>query len=95
MIKAVELIVFIVLLFFSFFLGVKYSDSIKNNVVWLQTKSDDDVELPDLSNEPETNQEDLTQNPDSPPSDNIQPAEQQFNEPVDNSYEGDPSVRRE
>ena len=52
MIKTVEIIVIIALLIFSFFLGVKYSDSIKSRMSWLETQDEQEVELPDLSNEP-------------------------------------------
>lgn len=52
MIKTVEVIVIIALLIFSFFLGVKYSDSIKSRMSWLETQDEQEVELPDLSNEP-------------------------------------------
>ncbi|MBM3590410.1 MAG: hypothetical protein FJX30_03425 [Alphaproteobacteria bacterium] len=51
MIKTVEVIVIIALLIFSFFLGVKYSDSIKSRMSWLETQDEQEVELPDLSNE--------------------------------------------
>lgn len=51
MIKSVEIIVIIALLIFSFFLGVKYSDSVKNQMSWLKTQDEQEVELPDLSNE--------------------------------------------
>lgn len=52
MIKTIELIVVATLLVFSFFAGVKYSDSIKNHASWLfETKDEEEVELPDLSNE--------------------------------------------
>ena len=51
MIKTVEVIVIIALLIFSFFLGVKYSDGIKSRMSWLQTQDEQEVELPDLSNE--------------------------------------------
>lgn len=52
MIKTIELIVVITLLIFSFFAGVKYSDSVKNHASWLfETRDEQEVELPDLSNE--------------------------------------------
>ena len=51
MIKAVEVIVIIALIIFSFFLGVKYSESIKSHMSWLENQDEQEVELPDLSNE--------------------------------------------
>jgi hypothetical protein len=51
MIKTVEVIVIIALLIFSFFLGVKYSNSVKSHMSWLETQDEQEVELPDLSNE--------------------------------------------
>jgi len=51
MIKTVEVIVIIALIIFSFFLGVKYSESIKSHMSWLETQDEQEVELPDLSNE--------------------------------------------
>ncbi len=52
MIKTIELIVVAALLVFAFFAGVKYSDSVKNHASWLfEIKDEEEVELPDLSNE--------------------------------------------
>ena len=51
MIKSVELIVVLVLLVFAFFAGVKYSDSVKSHAGWIFENKDEDVELPDLSDE--------------------------------------------
>ena len=51
MIKAIESIVFIGLLIFSFFLGVRYSNTVKENISWLQTKSDEELELPNINEE--------------------------------------------
>jgi hypothetical protein len=51
MIKTVEVIVIIALIIFSFFLGVKYSESVKSRMSWLETQDEQEVELPDLSNE--------------------------------------------
>ncbi|OFW81174.1 MAG: hypothetical protein A2887_01490 [Alphaproteobacteria bacterium RIFCSPLOWO2_01_FULL_40_26] len=52
MIKTIELIVIITLLIFAFFAGVKYSDSVKSHASWLfETRDEEEVELPDLSNE--------------------------------------------
>lgn len=51
MVKAIEVIVVIILLIFSFCIGVKYSDSVKNHASWLFEAKEEEVELPDLSNE--------------------------------------------
>lgn len=51
MIKIIELIVVLALLVFSFFAGVKYSESVKQHAGWLFESKEDEVELPDLSNE--------------------------------------------
>jgi len=51
MIKTVEVIVIIALIIFSFFLGVKNSESVKSHMSWLETQDEQEVELPDLSNE--------------------------------------------
>lgn len=51
MIKVIELIVVLALLVFSFFAGVKYSDSVKQRASWLFESKEEEVELPDLSNE--------------------------------------------
>ena len=51
MIKTVEVIVIIALIIFSFFLGVKYSESDKSHMIWLENQDEQEVELPDLSNE--------------------------------------------
>lgn len=53
MIKAIELIVVLILLIFSFFAGVKYSDPVKKHASWIFETKEDDIELPDLSNENE------------------------------------------
>jgi hypothetical protein len=49
--KIIKLIVTLTLLIFSFFIGVKYSDSIKNHASWLFEAKEEEVELPDLSKE--------------------------------------------
>jgi hypothetical protein len=54
MVKTIELIVVITLLIFSFFAGVKYSDSVKDHASWLFETKEEEVELPDLSNEATT-----------------------------------------
>lgn len=72
MIKTVELIVFIGLLIFSFFLGVRYSDRVRENVSWLQDKSDEELELPNLSNESPEAGYDSGPEENQPPMDQIQ-----------------------
>jgi hypothetical protein len=49
--KAAEAIVIITLMIFSFILGVKCSDSVKNHAGWLFETKEDEVELPDLTND--------------------------------------------
>lgn len=49
--KTIKLIVVTTLLTFAFFAGVKYSDSVKNHASWLFESKEEEVELPDLSNE--------------------------------------------
>ncbi len=51
MTKAIEFIVVVTLLIFAFFAGVNYSDSIKNHASWLFEPKEEEIELPDLSNE--------------------------------------------
>ena len=49
MTKTTEAIVIIVLMLVSFFVGVKYSDSVKSHVSWLSETNESDVELPELN----------------------------------------------
>ncbi len=64
MLKSVEFIVFFILLVVSFFAGVKYSDSVKEHAGWLyESKEDQEVELPDLSNEKIDDQENSSKYP--------------------------------
>ncbi|MBU6338719.1 MAG: hypothetical protein KGQ36_01940 [Rickettsiales bacterium] len=49
--KAAEAVVIITLMIFSFILGVKCSDSVKSHAGWLFETKEDDVELPDLTND--------------------------------------------
>ncbi len=51
MIKTIELILVTILLIFSFFAGVKYSESVKSHASWLFESKEEEVELPDLSGE--------------------------------------------
>ncbi len=50
MTKTLEITLIILLSVFSFFLGVKYSNSIKERSGWLFEVNGDEVALPDLSN---------------------------------------------
>lgn len=49
MTKTTEAIVIIVLMIISFFIGVKYSDSVKTHMGWISETSESDIELPDLT----------------------------------------------
>ena len=51
MVKAIEAIVILTLLAFSFFIGVKYSETVKSHASWLFETKEEEVDLPDLSNE--------------------------------------------
>ena len=51
MVKIIELVIDATLLIFAFFAGVNYSDSVKNHASWLFEAKEEEVELPDLSNE--------------------------------------------
>ena len=75
MIKTVEVIVIIALIILSFFLGVKYSESVKSHMSWLETQDEQEVELPDLSNENSEvgiSAEDVV-DPNAPALDNVDP----------------------
>ena len=83
MIKTIELIVVVTLLIFSFFAGVKYSDSVKSHASWIfETKDEQEVELPDLSNEAGDNSG----------SESLQAASPQDSTPMDN-IEEDPAAQ--
>ncbi len=51
MIKAIELVVVVTLMVFSFVIGVKYSDNVKSHAGWLFETKEEEVDLPDLTNE--------------------------------------------
>ena len=51
MIKMIEAIAILALLLFSFFVGVKYSDQVKSRASWMFENKDEEIALPDLSNE--------------------------------------------
>ncbi len=84
MIKTVEVIVIIALIIFSFFLGVKYSESVKTHMSWLETQDEQEVELPDLSNENSEigiSAEEVV-DPSAPALDNVDPNAPQVMQPV-------------
>ncbi|NBX52899.1 MAG: hypothetical protein EBT63_04545 [Proteobacteria bacterium] len=93
MIKTVEVIVIIALLIFSFFLGVKYSDSVKSRMSWLETQDEQEVELPDLSNENseiDISTEEVV-DPNAPALDNVDPDAPQVAQPSVAPVENAPS----
>jgi hypothetical protein len=49
--KIIKLLAVLVSLIFVFFIGVNYSDSIKESASWLFESAHDEIELPDLSSE--------------------------------------------
>lgn len=49
--KTVKLIIVLILLIFAFVAGVKYSNSVKSHAGWLFEAKEEEVELPDLSDE--------------------------------------------
>jgi hypothetical protein len=51
MTKTVKLILALILLIFAFITGVRYSDAIKGHASWLFETKEEEVELPDLSDE--------------------------------------------
>ncbi|MDX2082910.1 MAG: hypothetical protein SFV53_02860 [Rickettsiales bacterium] len=51
MTKIIELIVVVTLLIFSFVIGVKYSENVKSHASWLFESKEEEVDLPDLTNE--------------------------------------------
>ena len=58
MVRAVEIIVIIALMVFSFFLGVKYASKVKAHLSWLENQEEQEIDLPDMSGEsPESNPE--------------------------------------
>lgn len=67
--RTLEIVVILFLSLFSFFLGVKYSKTIKEHASWMFENKGDEVELPDLSN---------TENPemDAPVDENGKPIDQ-------------------
>ena len=52
--KITELAIFSALLVVAFLAGVKYSDPIKSHASWLFEAKEEELELPDLSNEENT-----------------------------------------
>ncbi len=51
MIKVIEAIAILGLLVFSFFLGVKYSDQIKERAGWLFETKEEEIELPSINSD--------------------------------------------
>ena len=51
MIRAVEIIVIIALMVFSFFFGVKYANEVKSHLSWLKNQEEQEIDLPDMSGE--------------------------------------------
>lgn len=51
MVRAVEIIVIIALMIFSFFLGVKYASKVKAHLSWLENQEEQEIDLPDMSGE--------------------------------------------
>jgi hypothetical protein len=51
MVRAVEIIVIIAVIVFSFFLGVKYSGKVKTHLGWLENQEEQEIDLPDMSGE--------------------------------------------
>ncbi len=49
--KAVQIIIVAVALVAGVVVGVKYSEQLKNNFSWMSESKDEEVALPDLSNE--------------------------------------------
>ena len=76
MTKTLEVILILFLSIFSFFLGVKYSKTVREHAGWLFENNGDEVELPDLSD---------TQNPemDIPVDENGKPIEQATTPPAE------------
>lgn len=52
MTKTIQIFATIILIIFAFFAGVSYSDAIKSHASWLFEQKEDEIELPDLSEEP-------------------------------------------
>jgi len=51
MIKIIEAIVVLALLLFAFFIGVKYSDQVKERAGWLFETKEEEIELPNIDSE--------------------------------------------
>lgn len=49
--KAVKIVIVAVAAFLSFVAGVKYAEQVKSHASWMFESKDDEVALPDLSNE--------------------------------------------
>jgi len=82
--KTIQSFAIIILMIFAFFAGVNYADSVKNHASWLFEQKEEEVELPDLSEEPVQENEVIQEGQEmidaTQPIDNNVPAGQ----PVDN-----------
>lgn len=79
--KITELAIFFALLVVTFLAGVKYSDPIKSHASWLFEAKEEELELPDLSNEESTEELNIEQNQ---PANNSQNTNINSNEQVNN-----------
>jgi hypothetical protein len=51
--KVIQLIVVFILLTFTFFMGVNYAESVKTKFGWIFESKEQEIPLPDLSDEPQ------------------------------------------
>lgn len=80
-----KIIVTLTLMLFAFFAGVKYSEAVKNHAGWLFEPKEEEVELPDLSNEAGDNSGEIGV-PGSNGSENMNPGEPAIGEvPTNNA----------
>ncbi|MCE2687248.1 MAG: hypothetical protein LW595_01690 [Rickettsiales bacterium] len=79
--KITELTIFFVLLVIAFLAGVKYSDPIKLHASWLFEAKEEELELPDMSNEENAEELNIEQNQ---PANNSQNTNINGNEQVNN-----------
>ncbi len=77
--KTIKLFAILILALFAFFSGVLYSDSIKEHAGWIFEKKEEEVELPDLSEEPISQEESIQE------IDNSQPAIEEDSQAIDDS----------
>jgi len=86
--KITELAIFFALLVVAFLAGVKYSDPIKSHASWLFEAKEEELELPDLSNEENTEELNIEQNQ---PVNNLQNTNINSNEPINNVAPANPN----